>query len=325
VTKQVFLLICIGLGFLKAQSQSPEYTQVFTNLLYANPAFAGTNVCPRFYMNYRDKYVSLGSAYQTYFCSYDQYSDALKGDVAISVIDDIQAKGVINNSLFGAIFAKGVKIESNTIFKIGVEADYIMQKINTTNLSYPDMIDPFYGVIYNTSEATINESFYKLNVNAGILLYNEKQFVGISLYNINQPTISFATKHYILQHRICAHYSRNVSLSPRETPVNNRIMLNPLVVLNLENGNSQLLYGANFTYHQLLIGTFFKQNLGENYDSFSFLVGYIEKKYKFAYNCDVSMSRAGGSLFDTHEISFTYYFECLEKRKKERAIKCPGI
>ena len=54
-----------------AIAQEPTFTQFYANPLYLNPAFAGSNKCPRVNLNYRNEWPNLSGNYVTYSASYD--------------------------------------------------------------------------------------------------------------------------------------------------------------------------------------------------------------------------------------------------------------
>ena len=68
------VILLIGLATSQeALAQDPTFTQFYANPLYLNPAFAGTNQCARFGLNYRNEWPNLSANYVTYSASYDQY------------------------------------------------------------------------------------------------------------------------------------------------------------------------------------------------------------------------------------------------------------
>ncbi len=323
--KKTLILFLFTISSSTMFSQSADYSQITRNLLYTNPAFAGTNICPRLFISYRNRFLSLGNAFQTYFLAYDQYSEEIKGDVALTVVHDLQAKGVINNTLIGAVYAKSINLTSKSNLKFAIEVDYFRHKIDNTDLSYPDMIDPVYGFIYNTGETPINKSTNTINFNAGILYHTDNQYAGISLYNINQPTSEYSKKNYLLQRRISAHYARNFTVKTKGTGTRGTFEMTPNIAVANEGKSIHCNYGIHFTKNAFLAGFNFKQNIGTNFDSFTLLLGLIEKRFKFAYNFDVSMINVSDWIIDTHEFSLTLYLDCVDKKKKNKAINCPGI
>ena len=56
-----------------AQAQDPAFSQFYANPLYLNPAFAGSNECPRANLNYRDQWPGIGRTYITTSASFDQH------------------------------------------------------------------------------------------------------------------------------------------------------------------------------------------------------------------------------------------------------------
>ena len=56
--------------------------------LYLNPAFAGTNVCPRVNLNYRDQWPGIGRTYVTTSVSWDQHIESIGGGLGIAVSQD---------------------------------------------------------------------------------------------------------------------------------------------------------------------------------------------------------------------------------------------
>ena len=321
--KSLYLTVLLSIFVNKSPfCQTPDFTQVSTNLLYSNPAFAGAIICPKLYLEYRNRFLSLGSAYQTFYGSYDQYLHQVSGDIGIVLIHDRQAKGYIKNTQLGLIYAKEIPLSKKMNFKLGVETDYFLHSASNKELSYPDQIDPFYGYIYNSNEEYFTYSTHKINVSAGLLLYNERFFAGISMYNINQPKSPNYKKSFLLLREYIAHGGAkfNLSKSPKV-----KSDITTIIQLQLENPYTLGIIGANLRVNQLVLGLWNKQNFTLKNESFSILIGFVEKKYKFAYNCDMSFSGASSKKIDSHEVSFTYYFNCIDFKRKIRAIRCPGF
>ena len=59
------------------QAQDPEFTQFYSNPIYLNPAFAGSRICPRFVMNYRNEWPNISGNFVTTAASYDQKVEGL--------------------------------------------------------------------------------------------------------------------------------------------------------------------------------------------------------------------------------------------------------
>ena len=56
ITKILIALSALVFTTETASAQDPAFSQFYANPLYLNPAFAGTNICPRVNLNYRDQW-----------------------------------------------------------------------------------------------------------------------------------------------------------------------------------------------------------------------------------------------------------------------------
>ena len=64
---------------INVNAQDPEFTQFYANPIYLNPAFAGTNICPRVNLNWRNQWPGVSGTFITYSASFDQHSEAIHG------------------------------------------------------------------------------------------------------------------------------------------------------------------------------------------------------------------------------------------------------
>ena len=96
--KNILVVLFLVVGF-SSFSQDPQFTQFYANPIYLNPAFAGSNVCPRFSMNYRNEWPSLTGNYVTTSVSYDQYFKNISGGFGVIAMHDQQGQGTIYTSM----------------------------------------------------------------------------------------------------------------------------------------------------------------------------------------------------------------------------------
>ncbi len=76
-------------------AQDPLFTQFYANPLYLNPAMAGSHLCPRFSMNYRNQWPSLSGSFVTQSFSYDQKFKAINGGIGIIAMHDQAGQNTI--------------------------------------------------------------------------------------------------------------------------------------------------------------------------------------------------------------------------------------
>ena len=95
-----FIIAISGLLFVTTttSAQDPSFSQFYANPLYLNPAFAGTNECPRANLNYRDQWPGIGRTYVTTSASWDQHIQAIGGGLGVIVSQDRSGSGNLNTS-----------------------------------------------------------------------------------------------------------------------------------------------------------------------------------------------------------------------------------
>jgi type IX secretion system PorP/SprF family membrane protein len=112
------LLLVVGF-FTSAFAQDPQFSQFYANPLYTNPAFAGSEICPRIVMNYRNQWPKLPGGFTTYSVSADQYVDFLKGGLGVQVFQDNAANGTIKTFNASIYYAYTIQINRDFSLKFG--------------------------------------------------------------------------------------------------------------------------------------------------------------------------------------------------------------
>ena len=84
----------------------------------------------------------------------------------------------------------------------------------------------------------------------------------------------------------------------------------------------QLNAGVYVNKYPLVVGAWFRHNF-ENADAVIALVGLQWESLRIGYSYDYTLSELQGNSGGAHEVSLSWQFNCIEKRRKIRAIKCP--
>ncbi|MFN2395224.1 MAG: type IX secretion system membrane protein PorP/SprF, partial [Bacteroidales bacterium] len=82
-------IICAG-SINYAKGQDAIFSQFYANPLYLNPAFAGSEKCTRFVMNYRNQPYPAFGTFSSYSFSSDLYNERLSGGLGIHLLHDSQ-------------------------------------------------------------------------------------------------------------------------------------------------------------------------------------------------------------------------------------------
>ena len=139
--KYLFILCFLVSNQQEVFAQDPTFTQFYANPLYLNPAFAGSNKCPRISMNYRNEWPNLSGNYVTYSASYDKYVKNIKGGIGLLATHDQQGRGTISTSMLGLIYSYHLKVNRKFTLLFGARAAYYQKSLDVTKLTFGDMID----------------------------------------------------------------------------------------------------------------------------------------------------------------------------------------
>ena len=298
---KIILILVTFFVSLQSEAQDPHFSQFYANQIYLNPAFAGTSVCPKININYRNQWPAMDMPFTTYSISYDQYADAIDGGFAFQLMND-NAGNTINTLQISGVYAYKFNLSRTTTGSFALQGTYHNQSINATDLVYPDMIDPLQGIINPTSEITAFPATHAVDVSAGFLLGGKKYYGGVAVHHIKQFLLAGDN---IIKPKITAHVGANYLIKKIEYD-KNPASFSPNITFQMQDQFMSLNYGFYYSKDAYTFGTWFRQNLSLSYDAFIVLFGMDFSKVKIAY-----------------EISLIYQLDCIEKNSRVGTISCP--
>jgi type IX secretion system PorP/SprF family membrane protein len=325
VFKKLTLIVFVLLSGVSAYPQDPHFSQYYANPLYLNPAFAGTSVCPRVIMNYRNQWPSISGTYVTYSASYDQHVEGLSGGLGLMFSTDKAGEGTLTTNMISGIYSYKLEVNRKFSIKAGFQASYFQKSIDWEKLTFGDQIDPRYGFVYYTQETKPGDlTKGTTDFSAGLLGFGESIYGGVAVHHLTQPNEGFFSVSK-LPMRITAHLGGIIDLQKHrrrrkiEDPT-----LSPNILFMKQQDFEQLNYGLYFNKYPLVGGIWFRQGF-ENPDAFIALLGFQTSVVKIGYSYDVTVSKLSNATGGSHEISFALQFDCRPKKKRIRAINCPSF
>ena len=183
--KYLYFMILFLLSSNEILAKDPTFTQFYANPIYLNPAFAGSNKCPRFNTNYRNEWPNLSGNYVTYSASYDAYSKSINGGIGFLATFDKQGKGTINTGMIGLIYSYHLQVNRKFSMLFGARAGYYQKTLDRDKLTFGDMIDPRKGFIYQTGDQIGSQSKQFFDASAGVVGYSKLVFFGLAAYHLN--------------------------------------------------------------------------------------------------------------------------------------------
>lgn len=327
VKRYVIILSALMLGFCGiAHSQDAHFSQFYANSIYLNPAFAGSERCPRISLNYRTQWPALGMAFTTYSAAYDQHLNVLQGGVGLHLMNDVQGDGRINTTSISGMYSYTLPVTRRFYIAGGFQASFVMKRIKW-DFVFPDMIHPIYGPIYATHEdpTIINPKRNYADFSAGLIAYGEKTFFGVAVHHLTQPSESYLKgSDAVLPAKFTAHFGTEITINSSSFKRGD-LKIAPQLLYHQQGRFQQFNWGMYISRKSIIAGFWLRQNFNFHYDSFIMLVGFKQDNLRFAYSYDLTVSGLMNSTLGSHEVSVAYVFQCHVKDKKFSTISCPSF
>jgi len=317
----VLLLFIIVGGSKSTFGQDPIFTQFYANPMYLNPAFAGSRVCPRIALNYRNEWPNISGNFVTMAAAYDQKVESLYGGLGLIVLTDNAAK-TIKTTRVSAVYAYNQAITRKFSVNFGAEATYFQKSLDWNKLTFGDMIDARRGFVYPTNDIPRGGTSSGVDFSAGVVGYTEKFFIGFAAHHLTEPNESLMNSVNVpLPRRYTFHAG---AVIPLETGMGRYSKSNDFISPNI-------LFTQQGTFQQLNMGLYVKKNAltggvwYRNKDAFIITLGLESDYVKVGYSYDVTISKLSLGSGGSHEVSMGFNFACKPKKKTFRTISCPSF
>jgi type IX secretion system PorP/SprF family membrane protein len=316
-------LIMVSIDLL---AQDPHFSQFYANPLYLNPALAGVTVCPRAMASYRNQWLSLGKAYNTYNFSFDQYAAFLHGGLGLIVTADRAGGGNLNTTQASLVYAYKFNLTSRIQASGAIRAGYYQRRLVWENLQFEDMIDRDGGFSLPTSEKPPdNPRTGAIDFSTGVFLsYDDFIYGGIAVDHLTQPKNGFyADVETQLNMKFTFHTGSVINLHSSGSATDEReFSISPNILYQQQSNFRQLNIGMYLTIDPFVGGVWFRHTF-ENADAVIPMLGIHYMNLRVGYSYDYSVSQLRGASGGAHEVTASWQFPCIEKRRHIRAIKCP--
>lgn len=317
--KKIILFIATVVSSLVV-AQDLEFSQFYANPLYLNPAFAGTNGCPRIATNYRNQWPSLTGNYVSFAASYDQFFDNINGGFGVTAVHDRMAGNTLNHTHLSLIYSYHLPINREWTALLGAQATWNQKFLDWSKLSFADQIDSRRGFIYATQDVVRGGSRGFFDASAGVILFNENFNVGFAAKHLNRPNESVIVGESLMPIRFTAHTSATIPLGTK-SQYKNVTEIMPTILYSYQQGFQQLNLGTYVKYSAFTAGAFLR-----NRDAFILLVGMELDNFKVGYSYDVTVSQLNNGVSGgAHEVSLGLTIPCKKRTPKFRMISCPSF
>ena len=305
---------------INVNAQDPEFTQFYANPIYLNPAFAGTNICPRVNLNWRNQWPGVSGTFITYSASFDQHSEAIHGGLGLLVTTD-QAANSLQTTRVSGMYSYQLKISRKFSIRMGMEATFFQKTLDWSKLTFGDMIDPRRGFVLQTGDQPRGGSTAGLDFSAGFLGFSESFYFGFAAHHLTQPNESLIKEQSKLPMKLTAHAGAMIPLAGAASQYQTEdAMISPNIIYRRQADFQQLNMGLYVKKGPLVGGVWYR-----NRDAFIVLLGIQSDNLKIGYSYDVTISKLANATAGSHELSFQINFNCRPKKKTFRTISCPSF
>lgn len=322
MAKLIKLLIFSLLLSWQSKGQDVQFSQIFSDKLYLNPAYAGTDYCPKLNLIYRNQWPGVQIPFVTYAASIDKYVPALSGGVGFRIMNDKQGAGVFNQLNADFIYSYYAKMSQNLMIRFAIQGSIFQRTMNTSDLVFNNMIDPAQGVLYPNLENMSNETFLSPDISFATLFNYKKYFLGVTANHLPIKVVDNHSEY--LPFKITAHAGAAIPLDFKDKK-QSKLVLEPNIVYINQQDMNMLFYGMYFDVNNMSLGLFYRQNLRFHFDAMIMSYHLKVKNLTFAYSFDLQLSRFIGHTMGSHEISLGYLFSCNEKIRNYNTISCPSF
>ena len=345
---QILIFINIALG---ANAQDPQFTQFYAAPLYHNPAFTGSGYAPRIIFNYRNQWPSLNANFITQLVTVDHYIEKAKSGVGLSFLNDSQGNRLKNTEVIGS-YAYQLQVGEKNFVRLGVQGSYSNRGFDPNGLVFGDQLSNsgYTGAASNDPFANLTNfrTVKSFDVGSGVLFYNPKLFLGLSVNHITQPRISFSgtastttgcANGDCIPRKYMVNGGYNISLNNliNTTPNSEReFTVTPTFLYKKQGQFSQLDLGFYATYTPLTVGLSYRGiplkkifSPFPNQDAIAALVGFRFDNFSLGYSYDYTISGLGASSGGSHEFSISYQLDKFDNdktpyiRQRKKELACP--
>ncbi len=336
--KYVFILFIFITATFNSIAQDYQFSQFYANILYLNPAFAGSAHKNRVILHQRLQWPSLDAKYVTSVVSFDHYFAKANSGIGILYTHDVQGGKNISSNDLSLQYSYELSINEKYSFRAGLQAGFVSRYVNYSVLTFPDQYSVD-GLISSTSaEPFGNQKKNYLDLSSGGVFYSEKFWIGLAYSHMNTPNQSFYGNDSPLpsKYSLTGGYRFEIRRHSYANALSEKgkSYIIPTAQYKSQGKSDQLDLGAYALLNNVMLGAWYRGIPIKNYskrlinnESVVLLLGYKFKQVSFGYSYDFTVSKlttakTGGA----HEFNLTFLFGNPKSRNKPmKRIPCPDF
>lgn len=288
--KTILTIICAFILQSMYSQQDSQYTQYMYNTPLVNPAYAGSRETITAFLLHRNQWVGLEGAPVTNNFSINMPVGDSNFGVGLNFVND--EIGPVSENEISADLAYFIQVSENYKLSLGLKGTANLFKLDINKLDIYNPLDP---------EFQNMDTEFSPNIGAGLYLFSEQTYLGISVpnvfetyhYNDNNTQINKEKMHFYVIGGHVFEFSDNFKFKPA------------FLTKAVEGAPIQIDLTGNFLIHE-------KLTLGASYRwdaSISALAGFqISDSWFIGYGYDMETTELANYNSGSHEIFLRYEF-----------------
>ena len=283
------LVVFIGLQTTVFSQQEPQFLQYMDNMLYYNPAYAGSREMLNLSALHRQQWIGVsGSPVSSTFQCHTPLKYESVG-VGLSVVND--KLGPINASWINADFSYSLEFKNKGKLSFGVKGGVDILNGDLTKLYVNDANDKSLDYRYQNSTS--------FNVGSGVYYHSKYWFIGAAIPRILESKTDITNGEIAAQR----HYYGMVG---GYFKLNRMFKIRPSAMVKItENAPLGLdLSTAVIIYDKLWLGGNYRlKESGGVFAQFQ-----LSNQFKIGYGLEINTSKLAKYNYGTHELMLSYDF-----------------
>lgn len=325
----VLLSAIFALMTVLSTAQDMQFAQYYSAPLFLNPAFTGANVCGRLSTNIRNQWPSIPGGYISEMVSFDHYLVNNGVGVGLLFTNDKAGSGRLRSTSAYGSFSYELVINRNLGFRFGMQGGVVNRSINFYDLLFGDQIARGNAPV-SVENPPANRTF--ADFNTGVLAFTRRYWLGMSFHHITQPNESLVSNESKLPMKFSLHGGGKFLVSGDADDPKTARYISPSFNFRSQAKFDQLDMGCYVTRDKLNIGMWYRgiplfkayEKGYPNNDALVIIVGVTLDRFNIGYSYDHTISWLRGLTGGAHELSMSYQFCKMKKRKRKTfPVACP--
>lgn len=189
----VALTAVLCMGSMAARAQEGASALPYAHRLFLNPAFTGLLSDYSVIAGHRSQWTGVSSGFSTQWVSGEYRFLENKNAVGATFLSDKAPGNGYQKVQANALYAYHTKLKQKLDLSAGLQVGYGAEKPGLSHLVFEDQLGPDGTVTQPTTENFSFERKQYLTLGAGLLLFTRQFWVGLSGFQLNNPTVGEAS------------------------------------------------------------------------------------------------------------------------------------